>query len=94
MKDEYISREAVREMLENAQIISDGEYSGYCTEDVDIDAIPTAVVVPVVRGKWAQQELAPTRWRFCSRCGFANSRNSKWKFCPNCGADMRTGDRP
>lgn len=48
---EYIKREAVQKMLENAQIISDGygEYCGYCTEDVDISAIPAADVVEVVR---------------------------------------------
>ena len=43
---EYIKREAVEEMLENAQMVSDGEYSGYCTEDVCIDKIPTADVAP------------------------------------------------
>lgn len=44
---EYIERKAVVEMLENAQIISDGYYGycGYCTEDVNIDAIPAADVV-------------------------------------------------
>lgn len=46
MADEYIKREAVEEMLENAQMISDGEYCGYCTEDVCIDKIPTADVAP------------------------------------------------
>ena len=45
----YIERKAVVEMLENAQIISDGYYGycGYCTEDVNIDAIPAADVVEV-----------------------------------------------
>lgn len=44
---DYISRAAVREMLEKAQFVSDGEYSGYCTEDVNIDTIPAADVRPV-----------------------------------------------
>ena len=46
---EYILREEAEKMLENAQIISDGEYCGYCTEDVSISAIPAADVVEVVR---------------------------------------------
>ena len=53
---EYIERgpvermiEAVERMLENAQIVSDGEYSGYCTEDISLDEIPAADIVEVVR---------------------------------------------
>ena len=48
---EYIERAAVEEMLENAQTISDGEYCGYCTEDVNLNSIPAADVVEVVRCK-------------------------------------------
>lgn len=33
--DEYIKRAAVEKMLEDAQLISDGEYCGYCTEEDD-----------------------------------------------------------
>lgn len=47
---EYIKREDVEKMLENAQFISDGEYCGYCTEDVNISAIPSAHVVEVEPG--------------------------------------------
>ena len=36
----YIERAAVEEMLENAQLISDGEYCGYCTEDVNLVVSP------------------------------------------------------
>ena len=46
---EYIEREAVEKMLEDSQLISDGEYCGYCTEDVNLSKIPTADVIPVVR---------------------------------------------
>ena len=48
-RKEYIERGAVERMLENAQIVSDGEYSGYCTEDISLDEIPTADVVEAVR---------------------------------------------
>lgn len=43
---EYIDRERVANMMESAQIISDGEYNGYCTEDIDLNAIPSEDVVP------------------------------------------------
>ena len=46
---EYIEREAVENMLADAQIITDGEYCGYCTEDVDVSQLPAADVVEVVR---------------------------------------------
>lgn len=43
---DYIERAAVEHMLEAAQIISDGEYCGYCTEDVRLSEIPSVIVVP------------------------------------------------
>jgi hypothetical protein len=36
-----ISRADAIKMTENAQIISDGEYCGYCTDDINIDALPS-----------------------------------------------------
>lgn len=49
---EYLDKEVVQEMLENAQIISNGEYYGYCTEDVRLNSIPTADVAEVKHGRW------------------------------------------
>ena len=49
---EYIDREAVNKMLESAQIITDGEYDGYCIDDISIYRIPVADVAPVVHGRW------------------------------------------
>lgn len=46
---ECIEREAVEKMLENAQIITYGEWCGYCTDDVNLDSIPAADVAEVVR---------------------------------------------
>ena len=43
----YIEQDAVEKMLEDAQLISDGEFCGYCTEDVNLDSIPAADVVEV-----------------------------------------------
>ena len=51
MKKEYIEKQAVEDMIENAHLISDGEYCGYCTEDIDINSIPAADVTTVVRCK-------------------------------------------
>lgn len=52
---EYIDRAAVEEMLENAQIITDGENCGYCTEDVSLNNIPAADVAPVRHGRWVPE---------------------------------------
>ena len=51
----YIEQDAVEKMLEDAQLISDGEFCGYCTEDVNLDSIPAAYVVEVVRCRECEQ---------------------------------------
>ena len=76
MKKEYIEKQAVEDMIENAHLISEGEYCGYCTEDIDINSIPVADVTTVVRcrdckhydGKW-----------FCNICGIPSRR--PYDFC-------------
>lgn len=96
--NDYISREAVWEMLEKAHIISNGEYSGYCTEDIFIDDIPSADVQPVKRGRWF---LRGGNW-CCSYCnkktllvlesnigGCKEYGTVKTDYCPNCGALMQ-----
>lgn len=55
---EYIEREAVEKMFENASIISDGEYNGYCTEDVYLNDIPAADVAPVAELEKTRRALA------------------------------------
>lgn len=92
---EYIERAAVEKMLEDAQLISDGEYCGYCTEDVSLNSIPAADVVKVKHAHWefpvftdSDDGLDP-RVK-CSECGEEFVRPIKeYKFCPYCGADMR-----
>lgn len=39
----------VQDMLDDAQCISDGEYSYVCTEDIKLSKLPTVDAVPVVR---------------------------------------------
>lgn len=97
---DYIARESVINMLEDAQIISDGEYCGYCTEDVSIMSIPSADVRPVVHGTLMESETnaffghykdgepifrdVKTYW--CNKCG--RGTIVKENFCPRCGACM------
>lgn len=71
---EYIEREAVAEMLENAQMITDGEYCGYCTEDVCLDNIPTDDVVEVVR---------------CSNCIHICLHSSGYYYCSVTGKEYK-----
>lgn len=86
----YIERAAVETMLENAQIITDGEYCGYCTEDVSLDSIPAADVVEVRHGRWLKRSDGTP---YCSNCG-ANERDTyssvvnECAFCYSCGARM------
>lgn len=88
---EYIERELVEKMIEDAQIISDGENCGYCTDDISISSIPAADVAPVVHGKWGHTHTSESYfnecWR-CSACGFDDTEGFGFKFCPNCGAKM------
>lgn len=88
---EYIERAAVAKMLEDAQLISDGEYCGYCTEDVSLNSIPAADVVEVRNAHWefpvftdSDDGLDP-RVK-CSECGGIEAAFARWKYCPNCGA--------
>ena len=49
--EDCISRQAVLDMIENAQIITDGEFCGYCTEDIDINILPPVNTQPKT-GNW------------------------------------------
>ena len=90
---EYIKREDVARMLETAQIISDGEYYGYCTEDINLNRIPAADVVEVRYAHWEfpvstdpEDNLDP-RMK-CSECGEVDTPLARWNYCPNCGAKI------
>lgn len=99
MKD-YIERADVEAMLENAQIVTDGEYCGYCTEDVNLGSIPAADVAPVRHGRWIHPH-----WRNsvsaadCSECGAEAQHieyrgvQKHYKICPSCGARMDKEDK-
>ena len=86
----YIERAAVETMLENAQIITDGENCGYCTEDVNLGSIPAADVAEVKHGRWIDG--------VCSECGFdamyykGIPAQVYTDYCPSCGARMGEED--
>lgn len=40
----YVELKLVEEMLENAQLISDEEYCGYCTEDINLYKLPVVEI--------------------------------------------------
>lgn len=89
---EYLDREVVQEMLENAQIISNGEYYGYCTEDVRLNSIPAADVAEVRHGKIIETIKDGKMNRVFSCCGHDFTELTCWympKYCPNCGALMK-----
>lgn len=91
----YIKREDVENMLENADLIFDREYAGYCTEDISIDEIPAADVVEVKHGKWIKPH-----WHnsiHCMNCSICGGEAQHVEFrgvakyysrCPHCGAKM------
>lgn len=102
---DYIERQAVIDMLEDASLICDeaGEYVGYCTDDIDIESIPTANVREDVHGKWVVVEHEYLNCSVCGEAMYTGCSSSKeamilkdhWKnFCPNCGARMVTSDAP
>ena len=96
---EYIDREAAIKRLKQLHFgCKDFHLCGGVLLELNaIEAIPTADVKPVVRGKWigeadgyADGELVYDTW-YCSFCDYAVDDDEKpsWNFCPNCGADMR-----
>ena len=99
MLDKVVRLSDAEEMLTKAQIISDGEYNGYCTEDVNLSMLPIADYAPVVHAHWIKDK------RFirdddeiydfcCSRCHGRALRDDYdnysifSSFCPTCGAKM------
>ena len=94
---EYIERAAVETMLENAQIITDGENCGYCTEDVNLGSIPAADVAEVRHGRWIL-EREPDGTPYCFHCSVCDNDfhhigiMTATDYCPNCGARMDEED--
>lgn len=102
---EYIERAAVETMLENAQIITDGENCGYCTEDVNLGSIPAADVAEVRHGRWIpkinhtyipveyDENGIPVLHEYISyRCSLCGREETKEEPYCHCGARMDKED--
>ena len=80
----------VQDMLDDAQCISDGEYSYVCTEDIKLSKLPTVDAVPVVHGYDTSGGMSLFRCSVCgwfcwdTYCGDTDTYN----YCPNYGAKM------
>lgn len=76
----------------------------YDTPDINLNesrleaalmSVPAADVLPVVHGRWIDNELDGYKWAFiCSKCGYVDGYpfNSRHNYCPNCGTKMDGGD--
>lgn len=95
---EYIKREDVENMLVDADLIFDGEYLGYCIDDILIDKIPAADVVEVKHGQWQldeEESCGHTEYIYtCSACRNCTAwgETEKTRYCPYCGAKMDLED--
>ena len=93
--DEYVSREAVRDMLHN-EISSWGGYSeeieALLNANEKLFELPVADVVEVKHSKWKhyhKQNIA-----VCMNCSFERDLDADFGTaisCPNCGAKMDGG---
>lgn len=85
---DYIDRQAALDAISEACFELRGVY-GRC-EDA-LNALPSAEVEPVKRGKW---EKKPDPYGFfdeipvCSICGHTNALREQYPYCPWCGAKM------
>lgn len=102
---EYLDKEVVQEMLENAQIISNGEYYGYCTEDVRLNSISTADVADIRHGRWIpkinhtyipveydENEIPVLHEYISYRCSLCGREETKEEPYCHCGARMNRED--
>lgn len=103
--DEYINREALRDLVESidwysvrrGELITGAESSEnalYKANDIysAIDNAPTADVAPVRHGRWECSEPCPV----CGKDKFKGLYADIWAdweppYCPNCGAKMDGG---
>lgn len=49
--EKYVKLSDIENILSDAQIITDGQNCGYCTDDISLYEIPTEDVAPVVHAK-------------------------------------------
>lgn len=77
---EYIERDAFLDYMKGT--------SRYFNVKFDIENFPAADAVPVVHGRWLDNE----DYMFCSICGiqwnYCDNDTETFNYCPNCGAKM------
>ena len=94
MSDEYIRKEDASDWLKQyGQDVLHGKYKFslmYIWKNI-MD-LPSADVVPVVHGKWIDEDPAFAEYfANCSVCGYeidVHNERGYFNFCPNCGAKM------
>ena len=84
MADEYISREAALNAIEETDTMCDLTPDAYDRARRYIERIPAADVAPVRHGKWVSCGGGK---RTCSECNHFAFR-VVCNYCPNCGAKM------
>ena len=85
--DDYISRQAAINALENTQVELMSEEWDELTDA--IMEVPSADVQPVRHGRWEKKwhSVFKEELPCCSVCN--NFMAFRWRYCPNCGATMR-----
>lgn len=90
----YISREAVFELIDNAPIIAGNENESLISAPELSDKVyclPAADVRPVVRGKWIKYAPHNSDMMTCSECEkywILDGYQYEFNFFPSCGAEM------
>ena len=71
----------VQDMLDDAQCISDGEYSYVCTEDIKLSKLPTIDAVSVVRCgecRWWSKDEPDDEYGYCYNGKIIGSTKENW----------------
>lgn len=84
--DVFVKLSDVEEMLASAGMVSDGEYSGYITEDVRLNDLPTFEAELITHGHWIHNNGNT----ICSRC--RSKELGDRPRCSVCGAWMDETD--
>lgn len=85
--DDYIKREQVLNLLENAQAWSWSMNTLY----EEMQALPVEDVAPVVHGRWLESVSFESGFWVCSNCGFVSeaiAAHKLYNYCPVCRAKM------
>ena len=89
---EYFKASDVERMFEDAQTFSDGEYSGYYADDLDLNKLPRYDFPGGTRAKWVPASPFTDTY-MCSKCNYNIPDIAlATPFCPWCGSPMEEVD--